>query len=102
MTDNQSTYPQECKHESFRAECKVLRIIDQDPIEFRLETRVQYVQCGCYFEFIGVPAGFSKEMPMTSADFKELRAPIRPDSNSVATKLTYQVTTPKADDQLPN
>ncbi len=83
-----------CKHEKFECHSKVGRLTEEegaDPYRFVFECKVKCVQCNTFFEFIGVPCGDSPEHPMANADFTVLRAPIRPETGTIATSAYYQV-----------
>jgi len=71
-----------CAHENFTATVKVNRLTksDSDPtvIAHSADIRINCVECGLPFEFIGVDAGMMPSKPMVSVDAQELRAPIRP------------------------
>jgi hypothetical protein len=70
-----------CKHESFDATVKVIRLSDEpggEAQDFMSEIRICCLDCRHPFEFIGVAAGLSGMLPMSSVDAQELRAPVRP------------------------
>ena len=70
-----------CVHEQFEAVNKVARLTEGEGgpvIAYQVDCSIKCVQCGMRFEFVGVPAGVSPNHPMCSADFLEMRIPIRP------------------------
>lgn len=84
----------DCKHEVFKANVAVGRIseVDDGPItHYTADVTVCCNECGLQFEFIGMPAGSNRKFPTTNFDFTKARLPIRPFTNSIATKLSYQV-----------
>lgn len=83
-----------CNHKSFAAKCEVSRLVkptNKSDIadDYTMDVTVKCAECGMPFEFIGVPAGISFKHPTVSADFKELRVPIRPNTDSFATDISY-------------
>lgn len=66
-----------CRHEDFRAEVKVTRLLDTGA--FMAEISVECSQCGEPFRFRGVDAGLNFERPAVSIDGLELNAPIEPE-----------------------
>lgn len=84
----------DCQHEQFEADVAVGRIseVEGGPItHYTADVKIKCIECGLPFEFIGMPAGMNRKFPTTNVDFTEAHLPIRPYSNSVATKLSYQV-----------
>lgn len=75
----------ECDHASFSAGVNIVRLEDDATGKadgFVAEIQVRCLDCGTAFEFAGVDTiGLSHSRPATSADGKQLRAPIRPPSN---------------------
>lgn len=86
-----------CRHESFETSATVTRLMDDrsgarypltvpiamsspvpPPCEFRLDLRVRCASCGKDFVFDGLPMGYLFHKPTSSADRRELRAPIMP------------------------
>lgn len=70
-----------CKHNIFQGDVKVGRLIDTDngPVNgFVAEVRVNCVDCGMPFQWIGLERGLHYGKPTVSADGFELRAPITP------------------------
>ena len=71
-----------CKHEVFQAQVNVHRLTgsndSEEIISYMADVNVWCSVCGQAFEWIGAPCGLSPTQPMVSADFMELRAPIRP------------------------
>ncbi len=95
---------EDCKHEEFVFLSKVGRLTDVEGGEvtsWTLDCKIQCKQCKMFFEFVGVPTGFNYEHPTTSADFTELRMPIRPFTDSMAAKVNYQFERPK-NKEIPN
>lgn len=95
----------ECKHENFRADVKVGRLseVDDGPItHYTADVKIICMDCNTAFEFIGMPAGISRKVPMTNVDFTEARLPIRPFTNSLATKLSFQVGADAPDNSVKN
>jgi hypothetical protein len=95
----------ECKHENFKSLARVGRITDGDDgpvIRYTVDLTIVCTDCNTPFEFIGMPAGSSNNAPMTNVDFTEARLPIRPYTNSVATKLSYQFAPDAPNTELKN
>ena len=71
-----------CQHENFTAQVNVSRLTKSDTdntvVGYLAEVRVNCIDCGLPFEWIGVDAGMMHSKPMASLDAQELRAPIRP------------------------
>jgi hypothetical protein len=65
-----------CKHENFRAEVDVNRLLDSG--SFMADVRIRCTECDLPFEFVGVDAGLSFSKPMASVTAQELHIPIRP------------------------
>ena len=89
-----------CKHEEFIFHSKVGRLTETEGGEITswvLECKIQCSQCKMFFEFIGVPNGSSPSKPMASADFTELRMPIRPNTGAIATNISHTVREEKTD-----
>jgi hypothetical protein len=63
-------------HKDFAAIVAVARLLDTG--RFSAEIRVKCVECDEPFRFLGVGAGLSPYVPLTSLDGLELRAPIEP------------------------
>jgi len=94
-----------CQHENFFAQVDVTRMPRKEggPIEnYCAEVKIKCTECGEQFEFIGMEAGVSFETPTTSVDFTEARLPIRPFTNRMATKATFQMTPPPHKNEKPN
>ncbi len=74
--------PGECTHEDFSAFANIVRLTDEHDKSivkgYTAEVRINCIQCGKPFEFIGVDAGMMSTKPMCSLDAQELRAPIQP------------------------
>lgn len=73
-----------CPHESFDVVVEVNRLSKDDggPINaYSADIRVECMDCGEPFRWIGIPAGQSGAHPMCSVDETELRAPLRPASS---------------------
>lgn len=93
----------DCKHESFECFCSVGRLTDGDngPVtDYMLDIKVQCRDCKQFFEFIGVPAGYSPSEPMTSTDFTELRIPVRPNTGRIADSAKYIIEQKKSTDPI--
>ncbi len=70
-----------CPHENFDATVRVIRLTETPNAEahdFMAEIQICCLECRHPFEFLGVAAGLSGMLPMSSIDAQELRAPIRP------------------------
>lgn len=71
-----------CEHKDFKAVVNVNRLTksetDSTVIAYSADVRINCIECGLPFEFIGVDAGMMPDKPMASVDAQELRAPIRP------------------------
>lgn len=96
--ENKRDQPPNCEHLQFECFNNVGRLTDGDGgpvIGFVNNLKVKCVQCGMYFEFIGVEAGSSPNKPMCSADFTELRMPIRPATGRIATIIKHDFQTDK-------
>lgn len=65
-----------CGHLNFVARVAVNRLVDTG--RYSADVRVNCVECGEPFRFLGVEAGLSPYAPMVSVDGLELRAPIEP------------------------
>lgn len=94
-----------CKHENFRADVKVGRLseVDDGPVtHYTAEVVIKCADCNTLFEFIGMPAGMSRKVPMTNVDFTEARLPIRPYTHSLATKISYQIGADAPDNTVKN
>ena len=75
----------DCLHGKFSAQVGVARL--QSGCEAHPENRadaytaditIKCDECGEYFEFIGLPGGYSPSEPMCSFDKTEARMPIKP------------------------
>lgn len=76
----------QCEHFNFETKVRIARLTDTEegPVTgFSANIRIQCIDCGHPFEFIGVLGGYSPTQPMVNFDGSELRAPIRPSSNPV-------------------
>lgn len=83
-----------CKHQTFKADCKVFRRTDGDDgpvIGYSMDVTVKCVDCGEVFEFIGPPAGASFKFPTVSADLCTLRIPIQPATGRMASEMNYEL-----------
>lgn len=72
---------EQCQHETFRCDCKVGRLTEEEggPVtSWVLEVSVSCVNCGQEFGFLGPPGGIRNHEPTTSPDGLELRIPIVP------------------------
>jgi hypothetical protein len=72
-------YP--CTHPEFNAHVVVGRIepdLDDMPMAYVADIRVNCGMCGIGFDFMGLPAGLSFDEPRVSVGGDELHAPIRP------------------------
>ena len=90
--------PKDCKHFNFGVDAKVGRLTNVgggDVTGYKMDLTVKCVDCNMPFEFIGVPVGERFDKPMVSVDFKTLRLPIRPDTDSVGSGASYQFERPK-------
>ncbi len=71
-----------CSHQNFKVSADINRITqkegDLDPSAFMADIRLECVDCGTPFEWIGVPMGLSFVRPNVSVDCLELRAPVKP------------------------
>lgn len=86
--------PKDCLHENFNANVDVNRMpkTEGGPIEnYSADVTISCAECGQKFEFIGAPAGISFHRPMVSADFTELRIPIRPATGMIASSLKVEM-----------
>jgi hypothetical protein len=74
-----------CEHRNFQSYANIVRIVDNDFVtaELRVELRVQCVDCGLPFEFVGPPCGVSDIEPTVSYNRQELRVPIKATSDPV-------------------
>lgn len=79
-----------CPHLQFEVSVDVTRL-DGIITGYCADVKVRCHDCGLPFEFIGVPNGYSPDVPMASFDFKKICLPMRPNTDRVATKMTYQV-----------
>lgn len=81
----------DCVHPDFAAFVSVHRLFDADlaediaaklpPDRFSADVLIECAECGERFVFVGpLDVGMSPREPMVSADRRELRAPIRPES----------------------
>jgi len=76
--------PDACKHENFRADVDIQRLMDGDNGHpeivncFMAEIRVHCTDCGVPFEWIGFEAGLLGDRAMVDVSAQELRAPIKP------------------------
>jgi hypothetical protein len=76
-----------CMHEAFESEVIVARITgDQGAasIGYMAHVRIRCTACGTDFLFAGAPAGWSRFRPATSADAREIRLPITPQTSKAA------------------
>jgi len=91
--------PKDCPHLNFKGVNKVMRHqaseTDEKIVGFSVDITIECSDCKTKFEWIGVPGGQSYSHPTSSADFTELRAPIRPFTDSVNTVLSYEFERPK-------
>lgn len=95
----------ECEHLNFMADVAVNRIseVEGGPItHYQADVKIICSECKMAFEFIGMPAGISKNVPMTCVDFTEARLPIRPFTDSVAERLSYQFAPDATNTELKN
>lgn len=73
-----------CVHENFDVVTRVVRVTrsDEDPtvIGWRADVHVACMDCKEAFVFLGLPVGMVADRPTVSADGKELRAVIAPES----------------------
>lgn len=70
-----------CEHLKFQSQVRVGRLTDVEngPVTgYTADVRIQCVDCGVQFRFMGLPYGFHYGEPRLSADGTELRAPIEP------------------------
>lgn len=70
-----------CKHENFFAKIDVQRLFHdgkEDPSAFVAEIKINCVDCGLQFEFLGVPMGYQPGATRVSPDGLELRAALKP------------------------
>src|SRR5260370_19509987 len=68
--------PADCEHWAFGARVEVNRLtqVDDGPVTgYSADIRIQCVECGLPFEFIGLPAGLSPSVATTSFPGDELR-----------------------------
>ena len=73
--------PVECEHLNFGARIAVNRLSDTDdgPVTgYAADITICCADCGLPFWFLGLPAGYSPQQPMTNVLGTELRAPIAP------------------------
>lgn len=78
-----STIPKmsKCDHLRFKVNAEVNRLTEANEVTvigYTADIRINCMDCGLPFEFIGVDAGMMPNKPMASVDAQELRAPIRP------------------------
>lgn len=92
----------ECKHEQFEALTRVGRLTDEvsgEVTSYTADIKIKCAQCNTPFEFVGVPVGSSLLKPMTSVDFAELRAPIRPSTGEFGFPESYDLSKPEKTNQ---
>ncbi len=74
----------ECNHESFECSANVNRIteVEGGPIKaYSVDLTVKCIDCGMYFDFLGLPKGLSPDAPSkgwTVDGVPEARLPITP------------------------
>lgn len=76
-----------CEHENFVANVQVHRVTDEGKIQvigFNADIRIECLECGKQFEFVGVEPGVSPFGPKCSIDSTELRVPIKPATGQLA------------------
>lgn len=87
-----------CKHEKFMAQCNVTRLTETEGREvngYTADLTIICAECKTPFEFTGVPNGYSHSSPMASIDFKELRIPIRPNTDAFGTNSSFEFKRPE-------
>lgn len=65
-----------CAHMEFQCEVRVGRI--EDVGRFVAEVRINCIECGIPFQFMGIEPGFNYEGPTVSLDGFEANLPIHP------------------------
>ena len=76
----------DCKHENFTARVNVGRLLHdgrEDPSAFVAEIKINCVECGLPFEFLGVPMGYQPGATRVSPDGLELRAALKPQGQNL-------------------
>lgn len=75
-----------CQHVNFRAQVGVQRLTEREGstvVAFSAEVRIQCVDCGEAFAFMGLPSGASLTQPTVCVGGEEVRLPIEPVSKAV-------------------
>ncbi len=75
-----------CKHEVFHVEASVTQLTDGDDgpvVGFEFGGKVDCLDCGEPFAFIGLPPGLTTGAPTTAALGRELKCPIVPASQAL-------------------